>query len=256
MALVRLPAKDPRTVARDIPGIFDALFPQLIPGVVAHFNRKAIVIPECSRVPDALVAASALNKAMLFELAFSRAEQLLNDGSLPDWHACLVVAVARQRRHFDAKLPTDICEADRLVAEMVAENLVRMLEVIKARYPAASLVSSPAIPGYQWIASGNGDFSIDDALIEFKCTNRHFSSSDYRQIVMYWLLSYASSIEGKSEEWREIYLVNPRLNYIVNLPFALLVSTISGGRSKLDLLELLASMVGEHTLRMLGSTTA
>ena len=32
---------DPRTVARNIPGIFDEIFPQLTPGIVMHFNLQA-----------------------------------------------------------------------------------------------------------------------------------------------------------------------------------------------------------------------
>lgn len=35
---------DPRTVARDIPGVFDEVFPQLTPGVVAYLNKSALTI--------------------------------------------------------------------------------------------------------------------------------------------------------------------------------------------------------------------
>lgn len=253
MAPDRLPANDPRTVARDIPGIFDTLFPQLVPGVVAHFNRQAYVAADCEPVPTELVAASNLQRAMLFEVAVAAGEQLLAGHAMIDWDTCLEVAVCRQRRHFDAKLPDALSATDKEAASWVAKNLVTMLSQIRAVVGSETLVRSPRIPGYQWIASGVGDFSVGTRLIEVKCTNKHFSSSDYRQIVMYWLLSYASSVENGAPEWSEGILVNPRLNYIVTLSFDDIISVIGAGRSKIDLLELFSSMVGDHIFRMLAS---
>jgi hypothetical protein len=253
MALDRLPAKDPRTVARDIPGIFDALFPQLIPGIVLHFNRKAISFANCREVPDELVKASILNRAMLFEVAFARGEQLIAGVEEADWDACLKVAVERQRRHFDAKLPDALTPADKTVAELVAMNLASMLNQIQEKTKDLPLVRSPKIPGYQWIASGCGDFSLGTRIIEVKCTNKHFSASDYRQIVIYWLLSYASSIEKGTPEWTNGMLINPRLNHALEFSFDEIISVIGAGRSKVELLELFSSMVGEYSLRMLAS---
>jgi len=253
MAFDRLPTKDPRTVARDIPGIFDALFPQLIPGIVAHFNRKAISLADSKALPDALVKASDLKPAMLFEVAFARGEQLIAGIEEADWDTCLKIAVERQRRYFDAKLPDALAAADKTVAEWVAKNLVSMLNGIQATAKDHPLVRSPKIPGYQWIASGCGDFSLDTRIIEVKCTNKHFSASDYRQIVMYWLLSYASSIEKGTPEWTNGILINPRLNYVLELSFNEIVAVIGAGRSKIEVLELFSSMVGEYTLRMLAT---
>lgn len=253
MVFNRLPAKDPRTVARDIPGIFDALFPQLIPGVVAHFNRTAISFADCKALPDEFVKASDLNRAMLFEVAFARGEQLIAGIKEAHWDTCLKIAVERQQRHFDAKLPDALATADETVADWVAKNLVSMLNRIQATAKNHPLVRSPTIPGYQWIASGCGDFSLGTRIIEVKCTNKHFSASDYRQIVMYWLLSYASSIENGIPEWTNGILINPRLNYVLELSFDEIIAVIGAGRSKVELLELFSSMVGEYTLRMLGS---
>lgn len=253
MVVDRLPAKDPRTVARDIPGIFDALFPQLVPGIVAHFNRKAISFADCKALPDGLVKASELNRAMLFEVAFARGEQLIAGIEETDWDACLKIAVERQRRHFDAKLPDALAPADKIVADLVAKNLATMLNHILEKTIIFPLVRSPKIPGYQWIASGCGDFSIGTKIIEVKCTNKHFSASDYRQIVIYWLLSYASSIEKGTPEWTNGILINPRLNDSLEFSFDEIIAVIGAGRSKVELLELFSSMVGEYSLRMLAS---
>lgn len=242
----RMPAFDPRTVARDIPGIFDAIFPQLTPGVVAHFNRTAVCLQD-EVVPLSMVQESALQKAMLFELGFAAGEKLLS-GQEIDWADCLQIAIDRQRRHFDARIPNEITKVDRQVADMVGRNMAAMVcRLAKERgYPA---VPHPGIPGFQWIASGFGDFSIGRALIEVKCSNRNFSASDYRQIVMYWLLSFAASVEGNGAEWSEGVLMNPRSGNVVVLEFDEFLHVISAGRTKVEILLLFSSMVGIRDIK-------
>lgn len=253
MVTERLPANDPRTVARDIPGVFDALFPQLAPGVVAHFNRTVQRTASCVAIPPDLVNTSTLQRAMLFELAVAACEQLITGSSVIDWDASLAVAVARQRRHFDAMIPAALTTADKTVACRVAENLAAMLHELRKEAQGAMLISSPTVPGYRWIASGVGDFALGLRLIEVKCTSKHFSSSDYRQIVMYWLLSYAFSLEHDTPEWSHGILINPRLNYIVSLPFNEIIAVIAAGRSKIELLELFSAIVGDAALEPFSS---
>src|SRR5688572_30141282 len=98
-------AHDPRTIARDIPGVFEALFPHLAQGVVAGINRKSKSIQQLQAVPSEIVDASNLQKAMLFEVAIAAAEQLIGGSEVIDWIVCLEVAVKRQKQHFDAKIP-------------------------------------------------------------------------------------------------------------------------------------------------------
>lgn len=245
-------ARDPRTVARDIPGIFDTLFPQLAPGVVTHFNRRAYTVAACQAVSAELVAASALQHAMLFEIAVAAGQQLIEGSDPLDLDRALGVAIDRQRRHFDAKLPGQLTAIDKTIAIRVAENLATMLEKVRTDAGKAALVCSPPIPGYQWIASGTGDFAIGSRLIEVKCTSKPFSSSDFRQVMMYWLLSYASSVEGRAPEWLDAVLINPRLNKIVEVSFDEMIKVTGAGRSKVDVLELFSSMVADHNARILG----
>lgn len=240
-------------MARDIPGLFDALFPQLVPGVVAHFNRTAQSVDGCIPLPQELVTASSLQRAMLFEVAVAAGDQLVTHNVPIGWDSCLEIAVIRQRRHFDAKLPTSLSSADKAAALLVGTNLSKMLYSIRRTFGDVGLVHSPKIPGYRWISSGVGDYSLGTRLIEVKCTNKHFSSSDYRQVMMYWLLSYASAVENEMPEWSSGILLNPRLNLVVTLSFDEMISAISAGRSKVDLLELFSSMVGGHTFHMLAS---
>jgi hypothetical protein len=244
MTTVRRPLSDPRTIARDIPGLFDAIFPQLAQGVVASFNRRSISLKGRDAVPQDLVAASKIQRAMLFEVAVAAAEQLVEGRRSVDWDTCLSTAVRRQREHFDAELPLALAAVDKRVSLLVARNLVAMLRQIQTQAGGQALVRAPWIPGYQWVASGVGDFSIGTTLIEVKCTNKRFSSSDYRQILMYWLLSYCAAIESGAPEWSEGILANPRLNLLVRFSFSEIISVIGAGRSKVELVELFSAMLG------------
>ena len=60
MALSRLPFRDPRTVARDIPGVLDVLFPRLTGGLVGSLNKKMFAFDGIEPVPDELIENSKL----------------------------------------------------------------------------------------------------------------------------------------------------------------------------------------------------
>jgi len=220
-----------------------ALLPELTPGVVASINRTAKQPSACAAIPEDTIEASRLNRAMLFEIAVAIGEQLLL-GATVDWLRAVAVASARQRRHFDARVPDEIADEDKVVAMLVGNNLVRMLETAAAEANAGQIISAPFIPGLRWISSTTGDFAVGNDLIEVKCANRHFSSADYRQLVMYWILSYASSIEGKGEEWVSGILINPRLCIMLRLRFDDLLNLIASGTSKVELLEGFYALVG------------
>ncbi|MGJ4921643.1 hypothetical protein ACQR10_28965 [Bradyrhizobium sp. HKCCYLRH2060] len=246
--LMRLPLSDPRTIAREIPGLFDALFPQLAQGVVAGLNRRAVSLDDCLEVPQELVDATKIQRAMLFEVAVAAAEQLIEGSQAVDWGGCLLTAVARQREHFDAKLPEELSAVEKEVSLKVAENLVAILKHVRLSSGGFDLVRAPAIPGYQWVASGVGDFSVGSALIEVKCTNKRFSASDYRQILTYWLLSYCAALESGAVEWTLGFLVNPRLNLIVRFSFDEIISIVAAGKSKIDLVELFSSLLEDRAV--------
>jgi hypothetical protein len=237
---------DPRSVAREIPGIFDEVFPQLTPGIVAHFNSGAVGF-EIKEVPGALLAMSKLQRAMLFELGYSVGERLLTDAAI-DWDECIDATLRRQQAFFDAKLPEKIELHDKTLATIVGGNLAAELRAMSAKR-GQPLAMRPAIPGLEWIASAQGDFSVGRALIEVKCTAKRFSASDYRQVAIYWLLSYAAAIEGRGEEWQEFVLLNPRSGVAVSMRFAPFLSAIGSGRTKVDILQLFQSLVGSRLTR-------
>lgn len=249
MRFLRLPVKDPRTVARDIPGICDLLFPQLLPAIVAHLNREAQPIPDCTIIDESMLVGIDTNAAMLFEVAYVRAEQMLEKKN-EDWNECLSIALSRQSRYFDAVLPDNLSDIEIKIANQTAINLTKSITYLSEEWGDGNLVRSPIIPGFQWIAQGQGDFSIGQRLIEVKCTNRNFSSSDYRQILIYWLLSFSSSIEGGTDEWKTGVLLNPRANKFIEIDFNEFVSIVASGRNKLELLELFSSIVGDYAYKL------
>jgi hypothetical protein len=250
MSFKRFPIRDPRTVARDIPGILDSIFPQLNAGLVAHLNKQAVTFPRIGAISDVALEESKLRRPMLFELAVARTEQLLSGKSVANWEECLSVASSRQRRHFDAKIPGTLAPVDMSLAEAAALNLFEMLSQISRGDPEHELKISPEVPGYSWIASGNVDFSFGPLLIEVKHTATNYSAADFRQVLMYWLLSYASSIEKGGTEFSDCILLNPRRNSGLAFKFSLVVQLASSGLGKLEVLRLFDSILGDSALKI------
>ncbi|MDQ2148804.1 hypothetical protein RBI22_08810 [Alcaligenaceae bacterium C4P045] len=238
---------DPRTVAREIPGIFDEIFPQLTPGMVAHFNSLADSIEIQQLRPEDLLR-SQLQRAMLFELGNTVAEQLLVGNTSVDWPTCFAEALRKQRAYFDARLPEQLLPWDQFLAELVGSNLVNAMNEI-GRQIGRPISIRPRIPGFEWIASGNGDFALGSTLVEVKCSVKRFSSADYRQVAIYWLLSYAASLEDKASEWLDFILLNPRSGQKVCMKFDSFLSIISSGRTKVEIFQLFQSIIGSRLTR-------
>lgn len=170
MPFNRLPTRDPRTVARDIPGVLDVLFPRLTGGLVNALNETMFSFPGINPIQNEIIKKSRLQQAMIFELSMARAESQLRGGEVASWGKCLEIASRRQLRHFDARIPVRLEPEDILVADHAARNLVGMLSSVQAQRSSDVLEHAPLIPGLGWIASGNGDFAIGSMLIEVKHT--------------------------------------------------------------------------------------
>ncbi len=236
-------------MARDIPGVLDGLFPRLTGGLVTALNKQMFSFEHIVAIPEMLIQQTQLQKAMLFELSFARAEGILRGDEIANWTDYLHSASQRQRLHFDASIPTEVSEGDLAIAEHSARNLVSMLASIQAQRPGKALVQSPVIPGLGWVASGRGDFSLGQMLIEVKHTERNFGSGDFRQILIYWLLKYAGSIENDGDVWSEILLLNPRRNSALLLNYDYLLQSASARSTRVELLELLRSALRGETER-------
>lgn len=243
MSFDRHPVRDPRTVARDIPGVLDMMFPRLTSGLVNIWNRTAVEFPGVTPIPDKLVDRSSLMNAMLFELSSVRAESILSNGVADDWEVCLENAARRQKRHFDAKIPDKLETIDIEIANIAATNMVAMLRQLQTQSPEAIIEISPRIPGMGWIGSGKGDFAIGNSLVEVKHTEAGFRAADFRQVLMYWLLKFADSVQSEADVWQDILLLNPRRNRLVRLKSAYLIDAASDLANPVELIELLRSAV-------------
>jgi hypothetical protein len=95
-----------------------------------------------------------------------------------------------------------------------------------------------------WIASGTGDFSLGEILIEVKHTSRNYGAGDFRQVLMYWILKYADTIERDAEVWSECLLLNPRRNSALLINFDTLLEAASANSNRVEICELLRSIVG------------
>ncbi|MFJ2323194.1 hypothetical protein [Pseudomonas sp. NPDC087817] len=226
-------------MAREISGVFETIFPHLIPKVVSYINSQNIAIPGFEEIDHKLLSESSIQKSMIFEIASAVAESSLVFGCLPSWDTLLLNAVTKQRFHYDAEVPLVLEEGDKVIARVTGENLVRGLASLAGSKSLllSDVVIAPKIPGCGWISSGVGDFAIGDNLVEVKCSAKNFSSADYRQILMYWLMSYLYAIETNSTEWKSCVLINPRVNKMVIVNFDELVRLVSPGGSKLQLVE-------------------
>ena len=249
MRLDRLPRRDPRTVARDIPGVLDVLFPRLTGGLVASLNKQMFSFEGIVAVPEVLIEQTRLQKAMVFELSVARAEGLLRGDGVANWEGYLWSASQRQRQHYDARIPKSVSEGDIAIAEHAARNLVFMLNSVQTQHDGMALEQSPVIPGLGWVASGNGDFALGSTLIEVKHTERNFGSGDFRQVMMYWLLKYARSIENDADVWSEILFLNPRRNAALLLDYDHLLQSASARLNRVELIELLRSAVSQEIER-------
>lgn len=243
---LRLPTRDPRTLARDIPGIPKILFPQLTSSFVASLNKRSIEISNINAVDDLLVKQSHLARSMLFEFAYAIAEQKINFMAEISIQECFEIAKYRQAKYYDfSPLSYDaITDIDIEIADIVAENLVSMLSCYKQQLNTA-VVIEPPIYGFEWISNSQGDFALDSTLIEVKCINKNFAVADYRQALIYWLLSYIKSLNSDVQEWTNIILMNPRLNKTVEVSVDHLLYEISGGQSKIEIVQMFSSIISE-----------
>lgn len=245
MPASRLPARDPRTVARDMPGVLDILFPRLTGGLVNALNSKMFAFVDVQAIPAEAIEASSLQNAMLFEISTARAESELRGGSVASWDECLKIASSRQRRHFDARIPEKLEPSDILVADHAARNLVAMLDSVREQKSSTTLEHAPLIPGLGWVASGNGDFAFGSTLIEVKHTRRNFGAGDFRQVLMYWLLQYARAVENDGQVWSDVLLLNPRRNAGLLVNYDHLLRSASASSNRVELVELLRSAVAK-----------
>lgn len=97
MAFDRLPRRDPRTVAREIPGVMEALLPQLTPSVVRYLNGTFSYTCGGHKIAKAAFEGINTQHSLLFEISYEIGESLLLSEEKPDFDLCIDRAVERQK---------------------------------------------------------------------------------------------------------------------------------------------------------------
>jgi len=213
----------------------------LIPAMAMHLNKTfGTSLEGCRIIPQELMKESKQFRATLFEVAVVAAEMKRWDDDRFSMDRCLSEANQRQKKYYDAKLPAALKRADKKIIFQVASNLNAMFDHIESAH-GKTIVQEPAIPGFGWIANSLGDYACGTTLIEVKCSGKRFSSADYRQVTIYWLLSYIQSLEKQETAWDRIILLNPRLNFVVEMTSKELVGLISGERSRMEVVQAFAA---------------
>ncbi|MBE5158593.1 hypothetical protein HJ044_14735 [Vibrio parahaemolyticus] len=227
-------------MARDIPGISEILFPGLVPGIVAGLNQTWMELENIDAVSEIALSKMSLSPAMFYEIACARAECLLKGEELIEVDY-VDVALKRQSRFFDAQMPSQLTDEDRVLIQLVANNLVSGLRELAE---GKEITISPPIAGLEWISSSQGDFCFDGCLVEVKCTNKNFSAGDYRQILLYWLLNFTYSLSNPDMlSWKYGVIFNPRKNKYVQVNFEDLHRLVAGGRNVIETVELLQNTI-------------
>ena len=95
-----------------------------------------------------------------------------------------------------------------------------------------SLAFRPAFPGCGFLGGCEGDLLFQDTLIEIKTVERQFRVVDFRQVLTYLTLNWAS----RGPEIRQVAIVNPRRGRWSRVAVPDLCMELSG-RSDTDLFE-------------------
>jgi hypothetical protein len=89
-------------------------------------------------------------------------------------------------------------------AVLIAERIADFLS--KALGAATAFAPMPRFLGCGWLSECEGDVLGGDALYEFKAGVRAFRMVDFRQLLVYCALNFAS----KTHSIRDVCLMNPR----------------------------------------------
>jgi hypothetical protein len=215
----------------------DSVFPRLSGAMVGALNRKTFRFNCVQSVDEGLIQKSSLHNSILFEASSILVEGKVEGGEWGESATAIIAAADRLSAYFNAKPVPPFEDHDIQIVNTVAENLFGMLGNYAAQMGVNVINSRPRFRGFGWIASGVGDFAVGRTVIEVKNTAKPFSADDYRQLLVYWLLDYAASIEKGGPNYETYLLVNPRRNIAVQGSFSSLLDQAAGEKGKLEVYE-------------------
>jgi len=96
---------------------------------------------------------------------------------------------------------------------------------LPSRQSEEAIMFVPYFKGAGILGPCNGDCQYGNTLVEVKAGERDLRSIDFRQVLIYYVISYLENFTPRIEN---VLILNPRQGYRVGLSFADLMSAISG----------------------------
>jgi len=150
--------------------------------------------------------------------------------------------VEERARQMILQLPRGAAAAQRLhgFEWQQAAELGKAIRNYTATLPVAQF--SPTVPGCGVVDTAIADILSEDNLIEVKAVKRPFRGSDFRQVLTYAAMYYASG-----REIRDVAVYNPRLGDIVSMPLDSLAVGVSGHHRVELMQDIVSYMTGLQT---------
>lgn len=125
-----------------------------------------------------------------------------------------------------------------------AYKLAERLSIFFDSLSPTHIYGSPAFSGCGLVERCFGDVICDSTLFEIKAGDRGFRSADFRQLLCYCALNYAS----KTYEISEVCLLNPRSGLYVRTELERLCRRLSG-RTSMEVLADIVEYISESSNR-------
>ncbi len=248
---------DLREFSRNFGGLLNEIFPLMNSGFINGFNEKyEIGLNFLDDISVSLMQETNIMEAFLFEFCLVFCEARISDNTLDlrrKFSSLWAQTILKQKKYYDCHIKKSSAlsssELDAIVnvAHKILNNFLIMKEKLTRLQTENNLdiVISPVIPGFGTLDPSYADYSIGETLIEVKCTKSKFSTADYNQVFIYWLLStmWNVLVDNKALLYKNFSLVNLRrgeLIYINGFDFAYIVS---GGKNFQSIIQMFSNIL-------------
>jgi hypothetical protein len=233
-----------RQLAKGFRELWDEVLPMLTPHFIRVFNEAyrrdigddASAVPSGRDTDPTVVAEFGFHVARLVhERGESFDNVAHNDALLFDAERIalsLIASYEKQKCIPPSAIPQE--------ARSEGLLLVRNYRVFLAKHQPDDIEFSPSIQGSGFIDSCNADISVGKTLLEVKTVERNIASKDFRQLLVYLALQYATG----DRRWSCAGFLNPRRGLVYEFSVDKIVPIISGGRLVSDVFQEMVQFFG------------
>lgn len=226
-----------------------AFWQQLLPTAANYLRECNIEAPRFAKPLESSVPAT--ERGMINETAFRLFAAGIRFGcplaelSMGVVDECVEFAFnhIKTMREYNREDPRKPGQAGMVEAYDIAERL----NSFRRRLALSELVVFPSLPGCGWVDSCHADLFAGGILFEVKAGDRHFHSSDFRQLLCYCALNFSA----KRYDIDNVCLVNPRTGRYIGEQLERLCQRTSG-RPAVEILSEIVSYISEPQSRIDG----